>query len=72
MRIAVNHIIPGSGYSIVNSIIQKIKSYKQVINNVVNNVVVPKGLEPLLFWTKTRRVASYTKAQKLLFVLFLF
>ncbi len=26
-------------------------------------VVVPSGLEPELFWTKTRRVASYTTGQ---------
>ena len=26
-------------------------------------VVVPLGLEPRLFWTKTRRVASYTTGQ---------
>ena len=26
--------------------------------------VGPQGLEPRLFWTKTRRVASYTTAQK--------
>ncbi len=25
--------------------------------------VVPLGLEPRLFWTKTRRVASYTMGQ---------
>lgn len=26
-------------------------------------LVVPLGLEPRLFWTKTRRVASYTMGQ---------
>ena len=26
-------------------------------------IVVPLGLEPRLFWTKTRRVASYTMGQ---------
>ncbi len=27
-------------------------------------IVVPLGLEPRLFWTKTRRVASYTMGQE--------
>lgn len=27
-------------------------------------IVVPLGLEPRLFWTKTKRVASYTMGQK--------
>ena len=27
------------------------------------NLVDPLGLEPRLFWTKTRRVASYTMGQ---------
>ena len=27
------------------------------------SIVVPLGLEPRLFWTKTRRVASYTMGQ---------
>ena len=27
------------------------------------NIVVPQGLEPRLFWTKTRRVANYTIGQ---------
>ena len=26
-------------------------------------IVVPLGIEPRLFWTKTRRVASYTMGQ---------
>ena len=26
-------------------------------------IVVPTGLEPILFWTKTRRVANYTTGQ---------
>ena len=26
-------------------------------------LVVPLGIEPRLFWTKTRRVASYTMGQ---------
>ena len=31
------------------------------------NIVVPQGLEPRLFGTKNRRVASYTKAHYLFF-----
>ncbi len=30
----------------------------------VKKKVVPLGLEPRLFWTKTRRVASYTMGQE--------
>ena len=31
--------------------------------------VDPGGLEPPLFWTKTRRVANYTKGQFVLFLI---
>ncbi len=30
------------------------------------NYVDPSGLEPELFWTKTRRVANYTMGQSLM------
>ena len=33
------------------------------IHYTTKPIVVPTGLEPILFWTKTRRVANYTMGQ---------
>ena len=40
------------------------KPHNQTITRLF---VVPLGLEPRLFWTKTKRVASYTMGQFALF-----